>query len=393
MKRYDILDFGAKAGTNELQTDAFQAALDAARDACGGVVTVPAGRYVVAALRIYSDTTLYLCSGAELLGSTECEDYALFAVPEGMELRTDVEMIPQYDPQGNRAHYRRAILSAYGEKNIAVIGEENSVIDGRDCYDANGEEGYRGPHGIFFSNCHNVTLKNYTIQNTGNFMHQLDQCSNVTFSHVSMLAGHDGAHIHCCENVLFEHCTIQSGDDCIAGIDTRNVTVHGCLLNSACNNMRIGGVHLHVEDCRFVGPGVYPHRASIPHGKDDHVPVTEGRHNTVCALTYFSSETYPAPHPAGNWTIKNCTIENVDRFLCFLANNRAAIHSGVPLVDLQMQNVRITGLLMPSEVCADEKESMTIRMKQVSYRFRDGCPTDLRLFDENCRNLTLVETF
>ena len=77
--------------------------------------------------------------------------------PEGVELRTDMELICEYyktifdkDPWDT---YRRAMISAYGESNIAIIGEEGSVIDGRDCFDPDGEEGFRGPHGIFMTNC------------------------------------------------------------------------------------------------------------------------------------------------------------------------------------------------------------------------------------------------
>lgn len=46
-----------------------------------------------------------------------------------------------------------------------------SVFDGADCFDPEGEEHLRGPYGIFLSNYRNVTLSGYTVKNRGNFLH------------------------------------------------------------------------------------------------------------------------------------------------------------------------------------------------------------------------------
>ena len=94
------------------------------------MVVVPKGKYNIAALRMWSNTTLYLEAGAELYGSDNCEDYEIFPIPEGMQMRSDMELITQYyvTPW---ASYRRAMITAYGEKNVSIIGECNSIIDGR----------------------------------------------------------------------------------------------------------------------------------------------------------------------------------------------------------------------------------------------------------------------
>ncbi len=378
MKReWNVVEFGARPGGEALQTVAFQAALNAARDAGGGRVVVPAGRYVVAGLRMYSNTTLILCGGAELLGSRKCEDYAIIPVPPGLSLRTDQQL---FTHAGDRPAYRRAILSAYGEENIAVMGEENAVIDGRDCADPEGEEGFRGPHGLFFSNCRGVTLQGYTVQNTGNFMHQLDCCRNVRLLGVTVLAGHDGAHIHCCENVTFENCDIRSGDDCIAGANVNNLVVRGCRLNSSCHCFRLGGVNVLVENTRMYGPGEYPHRAS-------------GRHNLLGAFTYFSSEAHPAAGPAGNWVIRNCEVKQADWFLRYLANDPAALHAGMPLLDVTLENVQMTEMLAPCEVVGDPERPLTIRLKNVCYRYRAGADPGQGMFRPDCKHVTVLQSF
>ena len=149
MTKYRITDFGVKPNLDILQTEAFQKVLDKCKKE-GGIVVVPKGRYLVAALRMWSNTTLYLEEGAEIFGSDNCNDYEVFPIPEGMEMRSDMELITQYYVKPWDT-YRRAIITAYNEKNISIIGEKNSFIDGQNCFDPNGEEGYRGPHIIFIS--------------------------------------------------------------------------------------------------------------------------------------------------------------------------------------------------------------------------------------------------
>ena len=214
MKKYVITDFGVKPDLSELQTDAMQAVLDKCRDS-GGTVVIPKGRYRVGGLYMYSDTTLYLESGACLIGSDVCEDYKIFPVPEGVEMRSDMEMIKDYYGTPWDA-YRRAIITVYGGRNVSIIGESGSVIDGSDCCDPKGEEGYRGPHGIFVTSVENLTFKGYTIQNCGNFMHEANNCKNIVMQNVTCLGGSDGIHAHFSENILIEDCVFHTGDDCIA---------------------------------------------------------------------------------------------------------------------------------------------------------------------------------
>ncbi len=72
------------------------------------------------------------------------------------------------------------------------------MIDGVHCYDPYGEEGCRGSHSIYITNCENVTMETYTARFARNFMHQLDNCKNVMMHRVTNLAGSDGIHLHCC---------------------------------------------------------------------------------------------------------------------------------------------------------------------------------------------------
>ena len=230
---YRVTDYGVQVNTTVLQTMQIQAVLDMCRKD-GGKVIFPRGAYYVSSLWMWSNTTLYLEAGAEIFGSTECEDYEVFAIPEDVEMRSDMELITEYYGQPWET-YRRAMISSYGQKNIAIIGEFGAALDGQNCYDPDGEEGYRGPHIVFFSCCENVELSGYTARHSGNFLHEVNNCRNLHMHNVTCLGGSDGIHLHCTEHAVVEDCLFKTGDDCIAGINVCDLLVRRCVLNTSCN--------------------------------------------------------------------------------------------------------------------------------------------------------------
>ena len=384
---YRLTDHGIAPGAAYPQTEAIQKVLDLCENG-GGTVVFPKGTYRVAGLLLHSDTTVYLESGAVLLGSENCGDYAVFDVPKGVALRTDMEMIPRYFGFKKRAEYRRAMLSAYGEENVAIIGEPGSVIDGRNCWDGDGEEGYRGPHGVFLSNCRHVTLKGYTIRHSGNFMHQLDACENVSMTDVTCLGGSDGVHLHCCENVEIERCVFRTGDDCIAGINVRDLHVSNCVLNSSCQAFRIGGIDILAENCHVYGPGYYPHRVTVVKSKTEVLPREAGRHNLYAFMIFFASESFPAKEHSRNIVFRNMIVENADQVLYYHADSPGDLQSGDRLRELTFDNVRFTGLAQSSLVEASAEEPLTVRLKNVTAEFRGGPGS---LFDPDSANVTVIE--
>ena len=390
MNRYVITDFGVLPNIDTLQTEAIQRVLDLCREG-GGTVVIPKGCFCVAALRMWSDTTLYLEAGAELLGSEECTDYEVFPVPEGVELRTDMELITQYYLDKPWQEYRRAMISAYGEKNIAIIGEgETSVIDGRDCFDPDGEEGFRGPHGVFITNCEGVVMKNYTIKRNGNFMHQLDNCRNILMENVTCLAGHDGIHLHHCVNTLIRDCRFITGDDCVAGINIKDLTVRNCEINTSCQAFRIGGHNILVEDCHIWGPGYYPHRKTVVQGRGVELPRTEGRHNIHALVYHFASTNFPSEEPYGNYVFRNCLVETVDRLMLYTADG-GPLESGAYLSDMTFENVTFKGMLWPAQCVPSAKVPLTVTLKSCSVDFREETrECGYGLFAEGTENLRVV---
>lgn len=98
-----VSDYGADGTDKKADTTAFQNALNAVRDAGGGTVTVPNGKYYIdKSLVIYSDTTLSLSSGAEIIRTVY-----------------DVPMIRDYS--GTQSEVLRGQGYGYA-KNITITG-------------------------------------------------------------------------------------------------------------------------------------------------------------------------------------------------------------------------------------------------------------------------------
>jgi hypothetical protein len=106
-------------------------------------VIVPEGEYIIGSIQIKSNTTFHLLENAKLLGSRDMADYPIFLDIDPEKFMPDVN----YD--GRREYTRnwhRGLINIYHSDNISIIGEKNSMIDGRNVFNPDGEENYRGPH-------------------------------------------------------------------------------------------------------------------------------------------------------------------------------------------------------------------------------------------------------
>ncbi|MEP7377206.1 MAG: glycosyl hydrolase family 28-related protein [Chitinophagaceae bacterium] len=74
---YNILDFGAKADGNTINTTAINKAIETCNSKGGGTVVIPPGNFVSGTVILLSDVELYLSPGAVLTGSKDTTDYLL----------------------------------------------------------------------------------------------------------------------------------------------------------------------------------------------------------------------------------------------------------------------------------------------------------------------------
>lgn len=351
-KRFVITDFGAISDTKKIQTKLIQDCIDACRASGGGEVIIPAGTFVIGSLRLYSDITLRLQTGAILLGSKCLDDYSDFKVPSTIQYLSD----PYYREIWNLPeYYFYALITAFEAENIKIIGEPGAVINGQDTFDENGEEKFRGPMGIIMSKVNQLHLEGYSFENSANWSHTLDGCRNVVINNVVIKAGHDGFNLHHSEGVSVTDCRLECGDDCFAGYDIRNLIVDHCYLNTACNGMRIGGEHLLFKNCVFSGPGRYPH-------------LSEDTYYTHAIFKYYAIRPDTIPSDAHDIQLKDCMIKDADRLFAYDHGKEEMNQNNRPLRDLTLENVSIAGIRHTS-LFKGNGEQAKLTLKNVTIDF------------------------
>ncbi|MBR5538281.1 MAG: right-handed parallel beta-helix repeat-containing protein [Clostridia bacterium] len=383
MKIYSITDFGAVAdGT--LQTDKIQAAIDECFKNGGGEVTVPAGEFVAAGVRLRSGVTLHLLENAVIKGTRNPEDYlgylndTLEPIPDEYKSQ-DVWVKPSqrlsYDfHTKSAARWNNGLIKAIDAHDIAIIGEKGSMINGMDCFDEIGEEHYRGPHAISLQHCKNITLKGYTIKDSANWAHNIHYSQNVSIENVTVLAGHDGAHFNSCDDIRIANCEFYTGDDCVAGFDNYNVTVDNCILNSACSAFRFGGRDVTITNCKAYGPCKYIFRGGM--SKEDKrasAPSVLGnsRNNMLSFFTYYADKSLTIRKLPGNILIKDCVCENADRLIHYNLSGNETWQCSSPLESITFENFTATGIGMALNLYSSDDMPITLTMKNAKVSFRE----------------------
>jgi polygalacturonase len=259
---FNVKQYGAAGDGRTLDTRAIQSAIDACQAQGGGTVVVPAGAYVIGALALHSNVTLYVDAGATLLGSEDPADYPVIASRwEGKEQPTHAPLIGGRDLQ-----------------NVAVVGR--GTIDGR------GASWWRQlkeqslahprPRLISFADCSNLLIEGITATNSPSWTIHPVRCANVTVQNVTIAnpsdsPNTDGINPDSCSDVHIANCSISVGDDCItikSGNEAeeraklapcQNITITNCTMANGHGGVVIGSEmsgdvrNVVISNCVFVG--------------------------------------------------------------------------------------------------------------------------------------------
>jgi len=337
VKKVCITDYGADVNI-ENNAQAIQAAVDAC--AGGGVAVVPAGAFKSGAIKLHGNTTLYLEKDAVLLNTGNYRDYEKY-MSEGW---------------GKTAsHWYDSFICADDCGNIAIEGE--GTIDGADCYNPNGEEGFRGPHCMRFVRCENVRVSGVRIERSANYPILFICSENLIVSGVAIRGGHDGIHSQRCGNAAISDCDFRTGDDCVAGSDNRNFVIRDCKFNTSCNGFRLGCVNLTAERCSFWGPGEFSHLVSK-------------RRNMLCAIVHFAPPDRDTLLPSGNWQIKDITADNAETL--YQVNRKTeAWQKGQPALAVTFENAHVKNMTEPVTVM-DCNRFSDLRIKNSTVELKPG---------------------
>ncbi len=312
------------AGTG-LMTKTIQEAIDKSSLAGGGVVHLTAGTFLCGSLKLKSNVTLHLTKGALLQGSDNYKDYT-----------------------------NDAFIFGENISNASIEGE--GIIDGVNCYNPKGEEGFRGPHGIKLISCRNINIEGITIKNAGNWAINCRYTSKVDIKNVFIRGGHDGLHTRFCDTFNVTGCDFRTGDDAFAGNDNRDFVVTNCSINTSCNGFRMGCYNLTVKDCKFWGPGEYMHKI-------------QKRNNMLAAFVHFSPKDETPQLNSGKWLIENVTVDQVDHV--YMYNYRDGLwQTGKPVGFIQFKNVKATEILSAFNIIGDTLKQFSLKVKNSTFSFR-----------------------
>jgi len=310
-----------------LMTQTIQNAIDSCVGKGGGVILFSAGTYLSGGIQLKSNITLQFDKGAVLQGSDKYADYKNDAFIFGKDL-----------------------------SDIAIQGE--GTIDGVDCYNSKGEEGFRGPHCVRLINCKNISFKGFTIRNSANWAFNLRYCSFGTVEKVSIRGGHDGLHTRFCNNFTVSGCDFRTGDDAFAGNDNRDFVITDCKINSSCNGFRIGCLNFTVKHCQIWGPGESVHKI-------------QKRNNMLAAFVHFSPKDETPKLQSGNWLIEDVKIDNVDQVYVYNYSD-GLWQTGQPVTTVLFKNVQANGVLAAFNIIGDKGLKFNLSIENSSFNFREG---------------------
>ena len=314
----NIVDFGA--GT-EKTADENQAAIQSSVNALpaeGGTVYVPSGTFLTKPFKLRSNMTLYLDEGAVIKGTTNWRDYATGDPNNGKEgwLWSDcLVKIPD------------------DSRNVTIDGI--GTIDGSNCQNLDyGENKNRGPHIFHIMRCTNLTVKNITVQNSGNYGFRFDSCQNVLFENLTVLRGWDGFHSQDSENVTINKCTLKTRDTNIAGTGNKDWLIENTSLLTNGGGMLLGCLNLTVQNCHFGGD--FEDKYCFKGGKFPH--------QMANAIRFFSPNGRNNRFDSDNWLIKDCTVDQVGRFF-FVNRPNERWQAERTLKSVRFVNIKGTNLL------------------------------------------------
>lgn len=271
---FNIVDFGAKEGTETCQTAAIQKAIDAAAAAGGGRVVIPNGTYMSGRFELKSHVELHLEPDAVLLGSPRCEDYP--ELPADRLKHVVSDLLPRYrnacfiwaDEAEDIAITGHGVIDCNGLSFVRLKKTAKNFTWGWDYERIPGLP--TPPRVVFFAGCRKVRLENHCMRNQpSGWSYWITDCDDVVCRDVKIRAdvkypNNDGFHINSSRDVLIEDCIVESGDDaivvraCNAALRKaenpvcERVTVRRCRLKSYSAAIRIGWIHDGViRNCTF----------------------------------------------------------------------------------------------------------------------------------------------
>ncbi|MEO5914495.1 MAG: glycosyl hydrolase family 28 protein [Luteolibacter sp.] len=397
LREIDIVSAGAVPDGMTSCTSAIRNAIEKTRDAGGGRVMVPAGRFLTGPITLYSNIDLHLAKDAILL------------------------MDPTAFPAVNNE--RPAMIHAGKAHDIRLSGEGTIDGQGEVWWKPFREEKAKGvkdaprrPQLISFNQCERLEVRGITTLNPPNTHYSIKQCGDVTIKDITATAPNDSPNTDALNlsgvrNVLITGCNISTGDDNIVllcsaakepGVpEVENVTIRDCKLGFghglSIGSYTSGGVrNVTAENISFDGTtsGIrmkaWRDRGGVVEGIHYRNITMRGVRYPVFISSYYPQEPAgPAKDLPANGATKNPVWRNIEiSDVTISGSKNSIILWGLP--DEPITNVSLKNIKASSQVGALVFHAKGIDFSGVEIASVEGSP--LRLFDAKISGMTGTET-
>jgi polygalacturonase len=210
---YNVRTFGARGDGASVDSDAINRAIEAAAAAGGGSVLVPAGTYLCYSIRLKSNLSLYLDAGVTIVAADPPSSGT-----GGYDTAEPDNGWSAYQDFGHN-HWHNSLIWGEGIANVSISGP--GLIWGRGLSKGYGsgppaEKRGVGNKTVSLKNCHNVTLRDFSILKGGHFGILATAVDNLTICNLRIDTDRDGIDIDGCRNVRISDCSVNSPwDDAI----------------------------------------------------------------------------------------------------------------------------------------------------------------------------------
>ena len=264
---FNVVEFGAKGDAKTLDTRAISAAIAAASKAGGGIIFFPPGVYVTGTFELRSNITLQIEPGAVIEGSKDLADYGSIAAfglgrvygtnssgegnKVGLIFGRNLENVSIIGPGAidgsGDAFFNSATPHASMDFDPSVTRQGQQSLDVLHMTgDGPIEQKPEGRPGTMIAcfDCRNVTIRDVTFRNAPNWTAHFQRVERAVVSglHVinnPLIPNNDGFDCFSCRDVHFSDCDIRTGDDDFAIVNSVDVTVADCALQSRSSGIRL----------------------------------------------------------------------------------------------------------------------------------------------------------
>ena len=313
-----ILQFGAIANGDQLNTHAINAAIQFMHQKGGGVVVIPRGQWVSGPIVLKSNINLHFDNGALLVFTSDFSQYPLVVSsfegveaarcqsPISAERQNNIAITGNGIINGNGMYWRplkkEKLSDAEWKRHLQVYGgaltedkktwypskaaadaskakDIGKLVNGKKLQDFENIKDFLRPNMLRISECKNVLIENVSFENAPAWTTHFLMSSDITIKGMRVKnpwwgTNTDAIDLESCSNAILEDCVFDTGDDGITiksgrdedgrkrGMPTQNIIVKNCTVYHAHGGFVIGSEmsggakNIYISDCTFIGSDI-----------------------------------------------------------------------------------------------------------------------------------------